>query len=139
MFFFLGVHSKPFMVILPLHPTITHGILTSRPLGIGESIRGNAMDFVDSATGTAGRGQGATMKGRQETETGVANMEGRAPMGSGVAATTATAPATTTAAPGSTTTGSNAPNTGATMGTGTTAGAGGMAEYTQAPASSTGY
>lgn len=96
------------------------------------------MDFVDSATGTAGRGQGATMKGHQETETGVANMGGRAPMGSGVAATTATAPATTTAAPG-TTTGTNAPNTGATMGAGTTAGAGGTAEYSQAPASSTGY
>ncbi|KAI0742171.1 hypothetical protein BC629DRAFT_1599802 [Irpex lacteus] len=43
--------------------------------GIGESIRGNAMDFVDSATGTENRSHGATVRGQQETAVGVNNME----------------------------------------------------------------
>ena len=53
------------------------------------------MDFVDSATGTAQRGHGAAVRGAQETDVGVANMESRAP------AATATAPATA-AGPGAT-------------------------------------
>ncbi|KAI0789039.1 hypothetical protein BC629DRAFT_1593516 [Irpex lacteus] len=43
--------------------------------GIGESLRGNAMDFVDSATGTENRGHGAAVRGQQETAVGVNNME----------------------------------------------------------------
>ena len=46
---------------------------------MGESLRGNAMDFVDSATGTAQRGHGATVKGEAEAQAGIANMENRGP------------------------------------------------------------
>lgn len=46
---------------------------------MGESIRGNAMDFVDSATNSERAGHGAAVRGQQETETGVANMQSRAP------------------------------------------------------------
>lgn len=52
--------------------------LITLDIGIGESLRGNAMDFVDSATGTAQTGHGAAVKGDQEMETGMANMENRA-------------------------------------------------------------
>ncbi|KAI0696603.1 hypothetical protein BC835DRAFT_1341517 [Cytidiella melzeri] len=62
--------------------------------GIGESIRGNAMDFVDSATGTERRGHGATVNGQRETEIGVSNMEQRQP---NAAATRSTATPTSTA------------------------------------------
>ncbi|KAI0731898.1 hypothetical protein BC629DRAFT_1601308 [Irpex lacteus] len=51
--------------------------------GIGESIRGNAMDFVDSATGTENRGHGAAVRGQQETAVGVNNMENGRHAGSG--------------------------------------------------------
>lgn len=60
------------------------------------------MDFVDSATGTEHRGHGATVRGEQEAETGIARMQNdAAPMGtapntinteSGVANTTASGP-----------------------------------------------
>ncbi|KAI9060409.1 hypothetical protein FKP32DRAFT_1595491 [Trametes sanguinea] len=42
--------------------------------GIGESIRGNAMDFVDTATGTGGR-HTETDVGRVQTEQGINRME----------------------------------------------------------------
>ena len=44
--------------------------------GIGESIRGNAMDFIDSALGTERKGQPAFERGQQETAAGVDNMHG---------------------------------------------------------------
>ena len=54
-----------------------------RTPGIGESIRGNALDFVDSATGTERDHHGlstaehdATIRGREETSVGISNMEG---------------------------------------------------------------
>ncbi|KAI0828456.1 hypothetical protein BC628DRAFT_66461 [Trametes gibbosa] len=44
--------------------------------GLGDSIRGNAMDFVDAATGTAGgRRHTETDVGRQQTEQGIGRME----------------------------------------------------------------
>lgn len=43
-------------------------------VGIGESIRGGAMDFVDSATGTGGD-HVETHKGAREAEQGIARME----------------------------------------------------------------
>ena len=70
--------------------------------GIGNNIRGNAMDFVDSATGTAERGHGATVRGEQEAETGVTNMKrGAPPVG--------TAPSTTTTEGGAATATTTAP------------------------------
>ncbi|KAI0329360.1 hypothetical protein GY45DRAFT_1280018 [Cubamyces sp. BRFM 1775] len=42
--------------------------------GLGNSIRGNAMDFVDSATGTGGR-HTETDVGRVQTEQGINRME----------------------------------------------------------------
>ncbi|KAI0653839.1 hypothetical protein C8Q70DRAFT_1142866 [Cubamyces menziesii] len=42
--------------------------------GLGDSIRGNAMDFVDSATGTGGR-HTETDVGRVQTEQGINRME----------------------------------------------------------------
>lgn len=101
--------------------------------GLGESIRGNAMDFVDEATGTAKRGHGATARGEAEAQQGIANMEGRAPpVGTAPAAGTTTSTSASTAAP-----------TGAAMGSGTTGGAApGQAFGTKGslpPGSSTGY
>ncbi|KAI8973071.1 hypothetical protein BD414DRAFT_499021 [Trametes punicea] len=57
--------------------------------GLGNSIRGNAMDFVDSATGTGGR-HTETDVGRVQTEQGINRMEaGRnAPAASSQPATT---------------------------------------------------
>ncbi|KAI0339182.1 hypothetical protein BDW22DRAFT_1431796 [Trametopsis cervina] len=65
--------------------------------GIGESIRGNAMDFVDSATGSERAGHGAAVRGQQETEVGVANMERRQPNVNASATTTGYTPASQTA------------------------------------------
>ncbi|KAK7692031.1 hypothetical protein QCA50_005436 [Cerrena zonata] len=42
--------------------------------GLGESIRGGAMDFVDSATGTGDRHQ-ETQKGAREVEEGISKIE----------------------------------------------------------------
>ncbi|KAI0635472.1 hypothetical protein C8Q77DRAFT_1217284 [Trametes polyzona] len=61
--------------------------------GLGNSIRGNAMDFVDAATGTGGR-HTETDIGRHQTEQGINQME------TGKHAPTSTqASATSTAAP----------------------------------------
>ena len=68
-------------------------------VGLGECIRGNAMDFVDSAFGTEHKGHGATMKGQQQTAKGVANMEGHYPAGTAPVDSTAAATQTNTAAP----------------------------------------
>ncbi|TCD61929.1 hypothetical protein EIP91_007697 [Steccherinum ochraceum] len=43
--------------------------------GVGESIRGGALDFVDSAVGH-GKRHNASQRGAQETEQGIARMEG---------------------------------------------------------------
>ncbi|KAI0077508.1 hypothetical protein K474DRAFT_1661597 [Panus rudis PR-1116 ss-1] len=44
--------------------------------GVGDSIRGNAMDFVDSATGTGGA-HPETQVGARKAEQGVAQMESK--------------------------------------------------------------
>ncbi|KIP01210.1 hypothetical protein PHLGIDRAFT_131333 [Phlebiopsis gigantea 11061_1 CR5-6] len=72
--------------------------------GLGESIRGNAMDFVDSATGTAQTGHSATERGTRETAVGVANMESRAPAPATTTTGTSTRTAATPAAGAATTT-----------------------------------
>ena len=66
------------------------------------------MDFVDSATGTAHAGHGATVHGQQEAQVGVANMEGSTgtsgatgPVGAG-AGMAGTAPGTAPTAPSTT-------------------------------------
>ncbi|KAI0643967.1 hypothetical protein C8Q79DRAFT_1011786 [Trametes meyenii] len=43
--------------------------------GLGDAIRGNAMDFVDSATGTSRRHHEETDVGRAKTEQGINRME----------------------------------------------------------------
>ncbi|KAI0742175.1 hypothetical protein BC629DRAFT_1445625 [Irpex lacteus] len=98
--------------------------------GIGESLRGNAMDFVDSATDTEeNRGHGAAVRGQQETAVGVNDTEtsqhagtggigGTTGYGSGgIAGTMAT---TTSTAPTAEPTGNvNATGRGAQAGVGT--------------------
>ncbi|KAI0367344.1 hypothetical protein BV20DRAFT_970779 [Pilatotrama ljubarskyi] len=65
--------------------------------GLGDSIRGNAMDFVDSATGTGGR-HTETDIGRQKTEQGINRVEtGSAGTTTGTSTTQPTT--TSTAAP----------------------------------------
>ena len=51
------------------------------------------MDFVDSAFGTEHKGHDATVKGQEQTATGVANMEGNFPAGSAHAYPTQTSTA----------------------------------------------
>ncbi|RDX49494.1 hypothetical protein OH76DRAFT_1403733 [Lentinus brumalis] len=74
--------------------------------GIGDNIRGNAMDFVDSATGTAPHHTAEVEVGRKQTEEGVQQMEAGShgvANPSSTAATTGT-PGTTGDAPTTTTT-----------------------------------
>lgn len=60
------------------------------------------MDFVDSATGTAHAGHGATVKGQQEAQVGVSNMENPSTQNAAGAAPAAaqTVPTTTQTAAG---------------------------------------
>ncbi|RPD56485.1 hypothetical protein L226DRAFT_531376 [Lentinus tigrinus ALCF2SS1-7] len=69
--------------------------------GIGDNLRGNAMDFVDSATGTGPRHSTETEGGRRHTEEGVERMETGShafahPSSTGTTATTGQAPTGTT-------------------------------------------
>jgi len=79
--------------------------------GAGDKLRGGAMDFVDSATGTGGH-HAETDMGNQKTQAGMAEMRG-----SGTSGTLGTAP-----------------QSAATSGTGTTAVAGSTASTGPAPA-----
>ncbi|KAI0742167.1 hypothetical protein BC629DRAFT_1445644 [Irpex lacteus] len=56
--------------------------------GIGESLRGDTMDFMDAATGTENRGHGAAVRGQQETAVGVNNIENGRHAGTGGVGTT---------------------------------------------------
>jgi len=112
--------------------------------GMGESIRGNAMDFVDSATGTEHKGRGAAVQGQREAETGVANMEGRPPQhmaGPGTAPTTTqTAPSATAASTATTAPAATAGPAATTAPSATTATTAATAEKTAyPPGSSTGF
>jgi len=51
--------------------------------GMGDTLRGGAMDFVDSATGTGPSRHPETDIGAQKTETGINQMESRATNTSG--------------------------------------------------------
>ncbi|KAL1938698.1 hypothetical protein VTO73DRAFT_11301 [Trametes versicolor] len=62
--------------------------------GLGNAVRGNAMDFVDNATGTGGH-HAETDVGRAQTERGINRMETGHPTNT----TTTNPSATSTAAP----------------------------------------
>ncbi|GBE84060.1 hypothetical protein BKA93DRAFT_806462 [Sparassis latifolia] len=47
--------------------------------GMGDSLRGGAMDFVDSATNTGSEPHPETEAGARKTEAGISEMKGRAP------------------------------------------------------------
>ncbi|KAI0692921.1 hypothetical protein C8T65DRAFT_730415 [Cerioporus squamosus] len=66
--------------------------------GVGNNIRGNAMDFVDSATGTGPRHSTEADIGRRQTEEGVQRMEA----GSHGVANPSSAASTTTTGTGTT-------------------------------------
>lgn len=50
--------------------------MVNSPSGLGDSVRGGAIDFVDSVTGTSkGEKSDASVKGAQKTKEGIARME----------------------------------------------------------------
>jgi len=66
--------------------------------GVGESLRGGAMDFVDSATGTGGAHQ-ETAKGAREAEEGIARMDHSTTAPAAGTGTTTSSATTSTANP----------------------------------------
>ncbi|TFK91325.1 hypothetical protein K466DRAFT_541962 [Polyporus arcularius HHB13444] len=77
--------------------------------GIGNNIRGNAMDFVDSATGTGPRHSTEAEVGRKQTEEGVQRMEAGSHGVANTSSTAATTGSTGHAPPPPTTTATAAP------------------------------